>query len=233
MIEVAADPAASAMSVAMSDTADRLRLTEIFCSLQGESRTVGWPTVFVRLTGCPLRCGYCDTAYAFHGGDWWSIDAILSEVASHGVRHVCVTGGEPLAQKRCLPLLGALCDAGYEVSLETSGALDIAPVDARVHRVMDLKTPGSGEVSRNLWANLAALGANDQVKFVICSRADYDWARDVICRENLASRCEVLISPSHAQVDPTALADWIVRDRLPVRFQLQLHKVLWGNQPGR
>ncbi|MDL2339237.1 MAG: radical SAM protein, partial [Pseudomonadota bacterium] len=158
-------------------TADRLRLTEIFLSLQGESRSVGWPTVFVRLTGCPLRCQYCDTAYAFHGGEWWDIDAILAEVARHGVRHVCVTGGEPLAQKRCLVLLERLCDAGYEVSLETSGAIDVSAVDPRVSRVVDLKTPGSMEVARNLLSNIPLLGARDQVKFVICDRADYDWAR--------------------------------------------------------
>jgi len=177
----------------MTDVADRLRLTEIFCSLQGESRSVGWPTVFVRLTGCPLRCGYCDTAYAFHGGEWWSIDSILAEVAGHGVQRVCVTGGEPLAQRRCLALLTALCDVGYEVSLETSGALDVAPVDPRVVRVMDLKTPDSGEADRNLWSNLQVLAPQDQVKFVICSRNDYDWAREVIRREALDRRCEVLI----------------------------------------
>lgn len=217
----------------MTDVADRLRLTEIFCSLQGESRSVGWPTVFVRLTGCPLRCGYCDTAYAFHGGEWWSIDSILAEVAAHGVQHVCVTGGEPLAQRRCLALLTALCDVGYDVSLETSGALDVAPVDPRVVRVMDLKTPDSGEADRNLWSNLQVLAPQDQVKFVICSRDDYDWAREVIRREALDRRCEVLISPSHAQLDAVKLAEWMMADRLPVRFQLQLHKVLWGNQPGR
>jgi 7-carboxy-7-deazaguanine synthase len=214
-------------------TTDRLKLTEIFVSVQGEARQIGWPTVFVRLTGCPLRCGYCDTAYAFHGGDWWEIDAILDEVARHGVRHVCVTGGEPLAQKRCLVLLQRLCDAGYEVSLETSGAIDIAPVDTRVSRVVDLKTPGSNEVARNLWENLAQLTPHDQVKFVICDRADYEWAVDALRRHAIAERCEVLFSPSFGQVVPRELAEWIVADRLPVRFQLQLHKMLWNDEPGR
>ena len=214
-------------------TADRLKLTEIFLSVQGEARQIGWPTVFVRLTGCPLRCGYCDTAYAFHGGQWWEIDAILAEVAKHGVRHVCVTGGEPLAQKRCLVLLQLLCDAGYEVSLETSGAIDIAAVDARVSRVVDLKTPGSGEVARNLWSNLGHLTAHDQVKFVICSRDDYDWAVEALREHAIDTRCEVLFSPSFGQVAPRDLAEWIVADRLPVRFQLQLHKILWNDEPGR
>jgi len=217
----------------MSDVSDRLRLTEIFCSLQGESRSVGWRTAFVRLTGCPLRCRYCDTAYAFHGGEWWSIDAVLDEVAKHQVSHVCVTGGEPLAQKRCLGLLTALCDAGYEVSLETSGAMDITPVDPRVIRVMDLKTPGSGEAARNLWSNIDVLTPNDQIKFVLCSRDDYEWARAILLERGLSDRCEVLMSPSQAELAPATLADWILADRLPVRFQLQLHKVLWGDQPGR
>jgi 7-carboxy-7-deazaguanine synthase len=212
---------------------ERLRLTEIFLSLQGEARDAGWPTVFVRLTGCPLRCQYCDTAYAFHGGQWHDIDAILAEVAAHGVRHVCVTGGEPLAQKRCLALLSRLCDAGYVVSLETSGAIDVSGVDARVSRVVDIKTPGSGEVSRNRWDNLPLLTAHDQIKFVICSRADFEWARDVVAEYALAARCDVLFSPSHAQVSPRELADWIVQDKLPVRFQMQLHKQLWGEEPGR
>ena len=212
---------------------ERLRLTEIFLSLQGESRSIGWPTVFVRLTGCPLRCQYCDTPYAFHGGEWWDFDAILAEVARHGVRHVCVTGGEPLAQKRCVGLLQRLCDAGYEVSLETSGALDIGAVDPRVSRVLDIKTPGSAEVERNLWTNLALLTAHDQVKFVICSREDYDWAKGVVAERNLDAICEVMFSPSFGQVTPRDLADWIVADRLPVRFQLQLHKILWDDAPGR
>jgi 7-carboxy-7-deazaguanine synthase len=214
-------------------SAERLKLTEIFVSVQGEARQIGWPTVFVRLTGCPLRCGYCDTAYAFYGGEWWEIDAILAEVARQGVRHVCVTGGEPLAQKRCPLLLQRLCDAGYEVSLETSGAIDIAPVDPRVSRVVDLKTPGSGEVARNLWSNLELLTPHDQVKFVLCSREDYDWAVQVLRERALDRRCEVLFSPSFGQLAPRELADWIVADRLPVRFQLQLHKILWNDEPGR
>ena len=212
---------------------ERLKLTEIFLSLQGEARDAGWPTVFVRLTGCPLRCQYCDTAYAFHGGQWHDIDAILEDVATHAVRHVCVTGGEPLAQKRCLTLLTRLCDAGYSVSLETSGALDITGVDARVSRVLDIKTPGSAEVERNLWDNLALLTAHDQVKFVICSREDFDWAKDMIARHRLPEVCDVLFSPSHGQVSPRELADWIVAERLPVRFQMQLHKLLWNDEPGR
>lgn len=222
-----------AASEAAAPVADRLRITEIFLSLQGEARDAGWPTVFVRLTGCPLRCQYCDTAYAFHGGEWHDVDAILAEVASHGVRHVCVTGGEPLAQKRCIGLLRRLCDAGYTVSLETSGALDIGEVDPRVSRVLDIKTPGSAEVHRNHWANIALLTPHDQVKFVICSRTDYEWARGVVNEHALAARCEVWFSPSKSEVDPRALADWIVADRLPVRFQLQLHKLLWNDEPGR
>lgn len=212
---------------------NRLRITEIFMSLQGEADTVGWPTVFVRLTGCPLRCQYCDTAYAFHGGQWWDIDAILAEVARHGVRHVCVTGGEPLAQKRCLDLLRRLCDAGYLVSLETSGALDIGGVDPRVSRVVDLKTPGSGEVARNRLENIPLLAPRDQVKFVLCGREDYEWARDMVATHALDRRCQVLFSPSKGQLDARELADWIVADRLPVRFQLQLHKILWNDEPGR
>ena len=216
-----------------ANSSDRLRLTEIFLSVQGESRSVGWPTVFVRLTGCPLRCQYCDTAYAFHGGQWWEMDAILAEVAKHGVRHVCVTGGEPLAQKRCRTLLAKLCDAGYDVSLETSGAIDISGVDQRVSRVLDIKTPGSAEVDRNLWSNLALLAPHDQVKFVICSREDYDWAKGVLADHRLHECCDVLFSPSAAQVAARELADWIVADRLPVRFQMQLHKLLWNDEPGR
>lgn len=221
------------MAIDSSSAGERLRLTEIFCSLQGEARDAGWPTVFVRLTGCPLRCGYCDTAYAFHGGDWWEIEAILAQVASHGVRHVCVTGGEPLAQKRCHDLLRRLCDAGYVVSLETSGAIDLSEVDARVSRVMDIKTPGSGEVARNRWENIEALTAHDQIKFVLCGRDDYQWASDIVRKYDLAQRCIVWFSPSHAQLSPTDLADWIVADRLLVRFQTQLHKLLWGDAPGR
>jgi 7-carboxy-7-deazaguanine synthase len=227
MSTVAPDAAAAATA------AERLRITEIFLSLQGEARDAGWPTVFVRLTGCPLRCTYCDTAYAFHGGEWRDIDAILAEVARHGVRHVCVTGGEPLAQKRCLALLQRLCDAGHEVSLETSGAIDVSGVDPRVSRVLDIKTPGSGEVARNLWSNLPLLTARDQVKCVICSREDFDWALGVVAEHRLHERCDVLFSPSFGQVDPRALADWIVAEKAPVRFQLQLHKLLWNDEPGR
>ncbi|KLJ00162.1 7-carboxy-7-deazaguanine synthase QueE [Luteimonas sp. FCS-9] len=216
-----------------ASAADRLKLTEIFLSLQGEARDAGWPTVFVRLTGCPLRCSYCDTAYAFHGGDWWTIDAILDEVARHGVRHVCVTGGEPLAQKRCIGLLQRLCDAGYQVSLETSGALDVSAVDPRVSRVVDIKTPGSDEAHRNLWDNLALLTAHDQIKCVICSRADYEWARDLVLERGLHQRCDVLFSPSKGEISARDLADWIVADRLPVKFQMQLHKLLWNDEPGR
>ena len=211
----------------------RLRLTEIFHSLQGEAATIGWPTVFVRLTGCPLRCGYCDTAYAFKGGDWWEIDAILERVAQYGARHVTVTGGEPLAQPDCLALLGALCDAAYQVSLETSGAIDIAAVDSRVEIVMDLKTPSSGELDKNLYDNIDHLKPCDQVKFVIGDEADYHWSREQLERWSLNERCTVLFSPVAGELEPALLAEWILRDRLDVRFQLQLHKILWGNEPGR
>jgi len=225
------------MNAVVSETAaapsERLRLTEIFLSLQGESDSIGWPTVFVRLTGCPLRCQYCDTAYAFHGGQWWDFDAILAEVAQHGARHVCVTGGEPLAQKRCIELLKRLCDAGYEVSLETSGAIDIGAVDPRVSRVLDIKTPDSKEAHRNLWSNLPLLSARDQIKFVICSREDYEWSKGIVAEHGLMAICAVMFSPSFHQVRPRDLADWIVADRLPVRFQLQLHKILWDDEPGR
>lgn len=213
--------------------AGRLRITEIFYSLQGEAATVGLPTVFIRLTGCPLRCGYCDTEYAFQGGEWMEPEDILARVADFQPEYVTVTGGEPLAQKPCIQLLVTLCDAGYNVSLETSGALDIAAVDPRVSRVMDLKTPGSGEVERNRLENLALLQANDQVKFVICNREDYEWARDLIRKHHLDHVCGVLFSPVHAQQGATELADWILADRLPVRLQIQLHKILWGNEPGR
>ncbi|SDS71723.1 7-carboxy-7-deazaguanine synthase [Halopseudomonas xinjiangensis] len=210
-----------------------LRLTEIFYSIQGESRTLGLPTVFVRLTGCPLRCNYCDTAYAFSGGEVMSLDAILDKVRSFSPRYICVTGGEPLAQPNCLTLLQQLCDAGYEVSLETSGALDVSGVDTRISRVMDLKTPDSGEAHRNLYTNVEHLGLNDQVKFVICSRDDYDWARFQTDRFQLPGRVgEVLFSPSHGQVEARQLAEWIVADNLPVRFQMQLHKYLWNDEPG-
>ncbi len=222
--------AASALATA---SAGRLKLTEIFLSLQGEAREAGWPTVFVRLTGCPLRCQYCDTTYAFHGGQWWTVDAILDKVAAFGARHVCVTGGEPLAQKECIPLLARLCDAGHAVSLETSGALDIAAVDPRVSRVLDIKTPSSGEVARNLWSNLDHLTAHDQIKFVICSREDFDWARGVLEKHRLDAICDVFFSPSFGKVQARELAEWILAERLPVRFQMQLHKILWGDEPGR
>lgn len=212
---------------------DRLKLTEIFHSIQGEALSVGRPTVFVRLTGCPLRCGYCDTAYAFHGGNWWTIPDILAEVEKHGARDVCVTGGEPLAQKRCVGLLETLCDAGYRVSLETSGAIDIGAVDARVSRVVDIKTPASGECARNRWENIDLLTAQDQLKFVLCDRVDYEWARQQIAERDLAARCEVLLSPSFGQVTLRDLAHWILADRLPVRLQVQLHKQIWGDEPGR
>jgi 7-carboxy-7-deazaguanine synthase len=224
-----ADPAAAATAA----PADRLKITEVFLSLQGEARDAGWPTVFVRLTGCPLRCRYCDTTYSFFGGEWRTIDDLLAEVAGHGVRHVCVTGGEPLSQKRCLDLLRRLCDAGHVVSLETSGAIDIAEVDQRVSRVLDIKTPGSAEAARNRWENLPLLTAHDQVKFVICSREDYDWSRAVVAEHRLHERCDVLFSPSKSELSARALAEWIVQDRLPVKFQMQLHKILWNDEPGR
>lgn len=212
---------------------DRIRITEIFLSLQGETRTVGVPTVFVRLTGCPLRCGYCDTAYAFTGGEWMSVDAVLDQVRGYGVQHVTVTGGEPLAQRACQGLLKRLCDAGFKVSLETSGAMDVAGVDPRVVKVMDLKTPASGESHRNRLENLRYLSLQDQVKFVICDRADYDWAKQTVATHDICARCEVLFSPCHGRLPARELADWIVADRLEVRFQIQLHKYLWGDEPGR
>ena len=211
----------------------RLRITEIFFSLQGETRTVGLPTVFIRLTGCPLRCQYCDSAYAFSGGSWLSLDDILLKVKQYQTQYVTVTGGEPLAQKPCITLLSRLCDQGYEVSLETSGALDVSLVDKRVVKVVDIKTPGSGEAAKNYLANLQQLLPHDQVKFVICDRKDYEWSRDFLQTEDLAARCQVLFSPSFTQLPAKDLADWIIKDQLPVRFQLQMHKYLWGDEPGR
>ena len=227
----------------MSETEDKLRvpesregmlkITEIFHSLQGEAVQAGLPTVFVRLTGCPLRCVYCDSEYAFYGGEWMHFDEILAEIRQYETPFVCVTGGEPLAQKRCSELLQLLCDAGFQVSLETSGAIDISRADERVSRVLDLKTPGSGEEERNLWTNLDQLTANDQIKFVICSREDYEWARAQVRERSLDKICGVLFSPVWNQVDAGDLADWILEDHLPVRFQLQLHKILWGDTPGK
>lgn len=217
----------------MNHNEPKLRITEIFHSLQGEARTVGRPTVFVRLTGCPLRCVWCDTAYAFQGGSQWALSAILAEVAQYQAAYVTVTGGEPLAQPECLALLTALCDAGYEVSLETSGALAIDAVDSRVVKVMDLKAPGSGEVQRNRYENVAHLTTNDQVKFVICNKQDYDWARLQCDQYDLYTRVsDVLFSPGHETLAPRQLAEWILADRLPVRLQVQLHKYLWNNAPG-
>jgi len=211
----------------------RLKITETFVSIQGEADAVGWPTFFIRLTGCPLRCVYCDTAYAFHGGEWRTIGALLDDARASGVRRVCVTGGEPLAQKSCLDLLAALCDAGYKVSIETSGAIDVGEVDPRVCRVVDLKTPDSGESPRNRMDNLGKLTSHDQVKVVICSRPDYEWARELVRRHGATLPCQVLFSPSYGQLEPRTLAEWILEDRLDVRLQLQVHKYLWGEVPGR
>ena len=222
------------MSDLIARSEPSLRITEIFHSLQGEARTVGCPTAFVRLTGCPLRCSYCDSEYAFHGGERMALSEVLARVGELGARFVTVTGGEPLAQPDCLPLLSALCDAGYEVSLETGGAMDVSGVDPRVSVVLDLKTPGSGEVERNLYANIALLRREDQVKFVICNREDYTWSVAALREHALDRRVgDVLFSPSQGQLEPRELAEWILQDRLPVRFQLQLHKVLWGNVAGR
>ena len=215
------------------DPGTRLKITETFYSLQGEADASGWPTFFIRLTGCPLRCQYCDTEYAFHGGAWRAIDAIVEEASRSGAKRICVTGGEPLAQRNCLKLLEQLCDAGLDVSLETSGALDVSKVDSRVARVVDLKTPGSGEEARNRYENLDVLTGRDQVKFVICNRADYEWARGQVQARSLTGTCQVLFSPSAGQLAARQLADWVIADRLQVRFQLQLHKVLWGAVPGK
>ncbi|MBZ0125145.1 MAG: 7-carboxy-7-deazaguanine synthase QueE [Rhodocyclaceae bacterium] len=217
----------------MTDLSAKLRVSEIFHSLQGESTRAGLPTVFVRLTGCPLRCTWCDTDYAFSGGETMTLGDVLIEVARHGARQVCVTGGEPLAQKACLPLLAALCDAGYSVSLETSGALDVSAVDPRVSRIMDLKAPASGEADKNLWDNLARLNAHDEIKVVLAGEADYEWAKSVLAARRLDEICPVLLSPVAGRLDPKQLAEWVLRDRLPVRMQLQLHKIIWGSERGR
>lgn len=217
----------------MTSAGLRLRVTEVFSSLQGEASRVGLPTVFIRLTGCPLRCGYCDSEYAFQGGTWMALDAIVAEVGRHPARHVTVTGGEPLAQRDCPELLERLCDAGYDVSLETSGALDISAVDPRVACIVDIKTPGSGEMGRMLWDNLERLTPRDEVKFVLCDAADYAWARQVVHDRRLHERAAVLFSPVWGRLDARDLAEWILRDGLPVRMQMQMHKVLWGGEPGR
>jgi 7-carboxy-7-deazaguanine synthase len=226
-------PAAELPSASAQPGVARLKLTEIFLSIQGEADSVGWPTVFVRLTGCPLRCQYCDTQYAFHGGEWFTLDHILDRVAEYSARHVCVTGGEPLAQKNCVALLRSLCDTGYRVSLETSGAMDVSEVDPRVIRVVDIKTPASGEERRNRFENIELLRADEQVKFVICDRADFEWSRNLVREKKLHQKCTVLFSPSHGQVEPRDLAQWILDERLQVRLQVQLHKYLWGDVPGR
>ena len=214
-------------------TAPTLKISEIFYSLQGETSRTGLPTVFVRLTGCPLRCVWCDTAYSFSGGTLMSLPAILAEVARHPTKRVCVSGGEPLAQKNCLPLLTALCDAGCDVSLETSGALDVSGVDPRVSKIVDLKAPGSGEVERNLWSNLEHLTPRDELKLVLADRADYDWAVAQLRQHGLIGRCPILMAPVQGSLEPGTLADWILADGLPVRLQVQLHKLLWGNMRGK
>jgi len=212
---------------------ETLRITEIFFSLQGESKTVGLPTVFIRLTGCPLRCQYCDTTYAFHGGKSLTIDEIIEQVKTYETSYVTVTGGEPLAQKNCFQLLTKLVDNSFSVSLETSGAIDIANVDSRITKVMDLKTPSSNEEQRNLYQNIEYLDAKDQVKFVIANNKDYQWSKTQLAKYQLFKRCEVLFSPCTGSQDYSQLAEWILADQLPVRFQLQLHKILWGNVAGK
>jgi len=216
-----------------SNASTSLRISEIFFSLQGETTRVGTPTTFIRLTGCPLRCAYCDTTYAFSGGNSMTLDEIMQAVKTHPTRYVCVTGGEPLAQKGCVVLLQALCDAGYNVSLETSGALDVSAVDARVAKVLDIKTPASGEQTKNLWGNLAHLNAHDEIKFVLCDEGDYRWAKQVLQAHPLTEKCVVLFSPAQGQLEARDLAEWILRDGLQVRLQVQLHKLLWGNQQGK
>jgi len=218
--------------MSFTETGVSLRITEIFHSLQGETSRVGLPTVFIRLTGCPLRCHYCDTAYAFTGGKNMTLQVIIDEVKRHSTRYVTVTGGEPMAQKNCLPLLRMLCDAGYQVSLETSGALDVSAVDKRVMKILDIKTPASGEVEKNLWSNLDFINTHDEIKFVICDEADYAWAKHTMLEKNMGTKCAVLFSPSQGQLSATFLADWILRDNLNVRMQLQMHKILWGNVAG-
>ena len=210
----------------------QLRISEIFYSLQGETSRIGLPTIFIRLTGCPLRCTYCDTTYAFTGGRNMNMDEILRDVAEFSTRYVTVTGGEPLAQKNCLPLLASLCEAGYEVSLETSGALDISAVDQRVMKVIDIKTPSSGEVEKNLWENLASLSPQDEIKFVMGDENDYLWSKQILQQHTLTGKCSVIFSPAHEILNATQLSEWILRDNLPVRMQIQLHKILWNNSPG-
>lgn len=224
---------ASTVHPALARAAARIRVAEIFTSLQGESSLVGWPTVFIRLSGCPLRCSYCDTAYAFHGGRVMPIENVIAHVKECGITHICVTGGEPLAQPGCFALLEALCDDRYLVSLETSGALDISGVDPRVRRIVDIKTPGSGEVQKNYWDNLKVLTASDELKFVLTDRADYEWARHVINDKQIPGESQIFFSPAYQVLSPTDLAEWIITDKLNVRMQLQLHKVLWGDQPGK
>lgn len=218
--------------MSFSNASETLRISEIFYSLQGETSRVGLPTVFVRLTGCPLRCTYCDTAYAFTGGQTMTLENVLAQVTQYSTRYVTVTGGEPLAQKNCLNLLQVLCDKGYQVSLETGGALDVSAVDARVMKVVDIKTPASGEMEKNMWANLVHINSSDEIKFVLCDEADYKWAKQVITQHELTEKCPVLFSPSQGQLSPTVLAEWVLRDSLAVRLQVQLHKILWGNVAG-
>ena len=220
-------------NVARNPEAENLRVSEIFLSLQGETSRTGLPTVFVRLTGCPLRCGYCDTTYAFHGGKRVSIGSVLAEVAKYDVHYVTVTGGEPLAQKECGTLLRLLCEAGHSVSLETSGAMDVSKVDVRVSKILDIKTPGSGEVEKNLWTNIEYLTPHDEMKFVLCDERDYQWAVKLIHEQQLNLLCPILFSPVYGLLDPALLATWVLRDRVPVRVQIQLHKLLWGEGPGR